>query len=84
MSITEHVEKLKREAILIRSAYQIGQMDAGAPNRPKKDLERWSPAVRTAYLFSMLLKAPDAVSADELTLMDWEILSGIEIRHVQR
>jgi len=84
MSGIDHVGKIKREMMLIRSAYQLGLIEASAKPRPEKDLERWLPAVRTAYLFALLVQSPDAVSSDELSLMDWSILSGIEVRHTQR
>jgi hypothetical protein len=84
MSATDHVEKLKREMVLIRSAFQIGRIDARVTPRPEKNLDRWMPSVRTAYLFSKLLEAPDSVTSDELPFLDWGILSGIEIRHPQR
>ncbi|WP_207485588.1 hypothetical protein [Arenibaculum pallidiluteum] len=84
MSAIDHVEKLKREMLLIRSAYQLGLIEASSRPRPEKDLSRWLPSVRTAYLFALLVQSPDAVTSEELTLMDWNVLSGIEIRHAQK
>lgn len=79
-----HVEKIKREMILIRSAYQIGRLDARTRPNPSKDLERWSPATRTAYLLGKIVEDPDTVSDEDMSFLDLGLMNDLTIPHADR